>query len=155
MAACGFGEGLVGGGFEVYREARFGEVEGVFDHGDSAGWSGSPSFALATNFSSLGSSAYPSAGFLTEEVIRNAGAFGIADPAHDLAPTGAYRDSLGMGHLRYEQRYNGVPVFGGELTAHYLASGELSSITGRTLGVGESATTGIAGGMRKAPKRGL
>jgi bacillolysin len=45
-------------------------------------------------------------------------AFGIAQPSTELDLVETERDALGMTHLRYEQRYRGLPVVGHELRLH-------------------------------------
>lgn len=39
-------------------------------------------------------------------------------PGHTLVPSGVFVDSLGQGHVRYQQVYRGVPVFEGEAIVH-------------------------------------
>jgi Zn-dependent metalloprotease len=57
------------------------------------------------------------------------GLLGIAD-AGDLVQTGASTDNLGATHLTYEQRYRGLPVFGGTLKVHVDAAGDLTAVNG-------------------------
>jgi bacillolysin len=45
-------------------------------------------------------------------------AFGLTDPAAELRLLSQERDSLGITHLRYEQRHRGLPVLGRELRVH-------------------------------------
>jgi bacillolysin len=49
-------------------------------------------------------------------------AFGLADPDEDLVLRSATTDRLGMRHLRYDQRYYGLPVFGRQLVLHFKGS---------------------------------
>ena len=51
-----------------------------------------------------------------------------ADP--DLVQTDVATDSLGATHITYEQRHDGLPVFGGVVKAHVDASGNLTSVNG-------------------------
>jgi Zn-dependent metalloprotease len=77
-------------------------------------------------------------------------AFGIEDPAQDLELAESAVDHLGMTHLSFGQVYEGVPVFGAELKAHFDRDGELVAVNGAavpgiaidtkpTLGTGEAA----------------
>jgi bacillolysin len=56
-------------------------------------------------------------------------AFGLADPDEDLALRSAMTDRLGMRHLRYDQRYRGLPVFGRQLVLHFNGSA-VSAVNG-------------------------
>jgi len=51
--------------------------------------------------------------------------FGIRDVATELSAATIVKDALGSTHLSYKQLYRGLPVFGGELKAHYDASDNL------------------------------
>jgi len=44
--------------------------------------------------------------------------FGIIEPETELALRSSVKDGLGMTHLRYDQRYRGLPVFGRQLILH-------------------------------------
>jgi bacillolysin len=45
--------------------------------------------------------------------------FGLAEPDEDLVLKSVTSDRLGMTHLRYEQRYRGLSVFGRQLLLHF------------------------------------
>jgi bacillolysin len=55
---------------------------------------------------------------------------GIADPANEFAATSATTDGQGNHHVRFEQRWNGVPVYGSELVAH-TQQGQFALLNGR------------------------
>lgn len=57
--------------------------------------------------------------------------FGLREPATELRLVRAETDALGQQHVRYEQVYGGVPVWGRELTAH-VAGGRLVVVNGAT-----------------------
>lgn len=46
-------------------------------------------------------------------------AFGLADPEEELILRSTTSDRLGMTHLRYDQRYRDLPVFGRQLLLHF------------------------------------
>ncbi|WP_197046857.1 M4 family metallopeptidase [Paucibacter sp. KBW04] len=56
--------------------------------------------------------------------------FGIKDAGAELASAVISKDPQGGSHLRYQQLYQGVPVFGAELRAHYDAAGNLTVVNG-------------------------
>jgi len=64
--------------------------------------------------------------FLTEY----ANLFGIASPAAELAAPRIDRDAQGATHLTYRQVYQGVPVYGAELKAHFDATDTLVVVNG-------------------------
>ena len=57
-------------------------------------------------------------------------AFGLQDPARELQLTEMAEDQLGMTHLSFGQVYEGIPVFGAELKAHFDRNGELVAVNG-------------------------
>jgi Zn-dependent metalloprotease len=63
----------------------------------------------------------------------NGDLFGLTDPSQQLRAIGLTSDRLGMSHVAFEQRQEGVPVFGGELRAHISADGRLVSVAGATV----------------------
>lgn len=66
-----------------------------------------------------------------EGFLRQHGAaFGLADPASDLVLVGERTDSIGQTHLVYSQQYNGIPVFGASMRAHFAAGDALSVVNG-------------------------
>jgi len=56
-------------------------------------------------------------------------AFGLTDPASQLTLAGVERDALAT-RVVYHQVYQGVPVFGGILYAHFDAEGNLRAVNG-------------------------
>lgn len=56
-------------------------------------------------------------------------AFGVHDPSSELVLQSVETDSLGMTHLRYDQRYRGLEVFGRQLVLHF-AGGAVSVVNG-------------------------
>jgi len=54
--------------------------------------------------------------------------FGMHDPHAELTVKRARSDAFGMKHVRLQQVVRGVPVSGGEITAHYDQDGRLTSI---------------------------
>ncbi|MBW1757244.1 MAG: M4 family metallopeptidase, partial [Deltaproteobacteria bacterium] len=61
---------------------------------------------------------------------RYGGTFGINDSSRELDLTKSRTDRLGMTHLSYRQIYQGVPVFGAALKAHFGRNGELATVNG-------------------------
>jgi bacillolysin len=56
-------------------------------------------------------------------------AFGLSDPDEELVLRSATRDRLGMTHVRYDQRYRDLPVFGRQLVLHF-SGGAVSTVNG-------------------------
>ncbi len=63
----------------------------------------------------------------------HAAAFGISDARAELALATTRTDRLGWQHLVLEQRHAGVPVFGGQLRAHFDGQGRLRAVNGRSV----------------------
>ena len=57
-------------------------------------------------------------------------AFGLEDPARDLELVKSIEDQLGMTHLSFDQVYEGVPVFGARVVAHFSRESELVTVNG-------------------------
>jgi Zn-dependent metalloprotease len=57
-------------------------------------------------------------------------AFGLEDPTADLELVKSTEDELGMTHLSFAQIYEGVPVFGARVVAHFDRNGELVTVNG-------------------------
>lgn len=68
------------------------------------------------------------------------GILGVADVDSDLVQTGASTDKLGATHVTYEQRYRGLPVYGGMLKVHVDAAGDLTAVNGTIVPAIELAT---------------
>jgi cysteine-rich repeat protein len=60
-------------------------------------------------------------------------AFGIKDVDTELTLVGSNRDKMGSEHSIFKQNYNGLPVFAGELRAHFNADGEMIAVNGNFL----------------------
>ncbi len=56
--------------------------------------------------------------------------FGLEDPARDLELAKSIEDELGMTHLTFGQVYEGVPVWGAEIKAHFGRDGLLETVNG-------------------------
>jgi len=57
-------------------------------------------------------------------------AFGVTDANTQLTAVGTTRDAMGNQHSVFRQTHNGLPVFGGELRAHFNANGDLFAVNG-------------------------
>ncbi len=57
-------------------------------------------------------------------------AFRMTEPSEELRPVTIDTDQLGSRHLRLQQIYQGIPVVGGELLAHFSAEGVLATVNG-------------------------
>jgi Zn-dependent metalloprotease len=65
------------------------------------------------------------------EFVREFGPLlGASGADSDLVQTALATDALGATHVTYEQRHNGLPVFGGMVKAHLDANGNLTSVNG-------------------------
>ena len=63
-------------------------------------------------------------------LMRHGEVFGLRNAGEELNLQRVLNDRLGETHLTYSQRYEGVPVFGAFLKAHFDASGELRVVNG-------------------------
>jgi len=61
-------------------------------------------------------------------------ALGLANPEAEVALAGADRDALGMTHVRLDQVFQGVPVFGGQLLIHMDEKSVRDLVSGRVYG---------------------
>lgn len=57
--------------------------------------------------------------------------FGVADPGRDLKLLKETKDNLEMSHLRYNQKWEGVPVFGGQLIVHLNDRQAVTAVNGK------------------------
>ena len=57
-------------------------------------------------------------------------AFGLKDPASELRVSKSKKDSLGMTHVRFSQRYGKIPVFAAELVTHVGSDIKVKSVNG-------------------------
>jgi cysteine-rich repeat protein len=60
-------------------------------------------------------------------------AFGVTNVRSELEAAGTSRDAMGNQHSVFKQVYNGLPVFGAELRAHFNQNGELFVVNGNFL----------------------
>ena len=58
------------------------------------------------------------------------GILGVADADSDLVETATSTDKYGATHITYEQRYKGLPVYGGVVKVHVDAGGDLTAVNG-------------------------
>ena len=58
---------------------------------------------------------------------------GVSAPTKNLVPSRVDDDRLGMSHVRYEHRYNGVPVLGGDVVVHLGKDGAVKSASANVL----------------------
>lgn len=61
---------------------------------------------------------------------KNRGAYKMESPAEELNLVADQADELGMRHIRFDQRYRGLRVIGGDLIAHFNSSGQLKTVNG-------------------------
>jgi uncharacterized repeat protein (TIGR01451 family) len=96
-----------------------------------------PSFAMTTDQATQAQLTAKATDYLT----RYGQFFGLTDPATQLQFQSANRDAYGFTDLIYAQVYQGVPVFGGVLQAHFDAAGNLTAVNGMAVPLSEIATT--------------
>ncbi len=96
-----------------------------------------PSFAMTTAQATQAQLTAKATDYLT----RYGQLFGVTDPATQLQFQSANRDAYGFTDLIYAQVYQGVPVFGGVLQAHFDAAGNLTAVNGMAVPLSEIATT--------------
>jgi Zn-dependent metalloprotease len=67
--------------------------------------------------------------------------FGVTNAATELAAARMSKDQQGRSHITYRQVYQGVPVFAGELRAHFDSADNLTSVNGNFIpGIDVSTT---------------
>jgi Zn-dependent metalloprotease len=74
-------------------------------------------------------------------LTQHGAATGLVDPQAEVALAGADRDALGMTHVRLEQVFRGVPVFGSQLIVHMDANSVRDLVSGRIYGGVRSVDT--------------
>jgi thermolysin len=74
-------------------------------------------------------------------LAQHGAASGLVDAEAELALAGADRDQLGMTHVRLDQVFRGVPVFGGQLILHMDATAVRELVSGRIYGGVRSVNT--------------
>jgi Zn-dependent metalloprotease len=67
-------------------------------------------------------------------LVQHGKALGLVDPETEVALAGADQDALGMTHVRLDQIFRGVPVYGGQLIVHMDASSVRDLVSGRIYG---------------------
>ena len=70
------------------------------------------------------------AGAAQTALAAYAGALRLDDPARELRTSEVTTDELGFIHVRFDQVYDGVPVWGRDLVAHFDGSGQLYIVNG-------------------------
>ncbi|KXI27145.1 M4 family metallopeptidase [Paraglaciecola hydrolytica] len=84
----------------------------------------------------------PNKADITKAFLRSYGsAFGVQDVDTELSVIGTTRDASGTEHSTFKQLYKGIPVFGGELRAHFNSQGEMVVVNGNFLSNIKVATT--------------
>jgi len=66
-------------------------------------------------------------------ISKSRALFGMSDPEARFEPLRVLRDELGMTHVRMQQAYANLPVYGRDLYLHYNRQKQLQSVNGRTL----------------------
>jgi len=61
---------------------------------------------------------------------ENRGAFRIADPERELVLSRIEEDRTGNQHIRFQQHYNGLKVYGGDIAVHYNDASEITTVNG-------------------------
>ncbi len=83
-------------------------------------------------------------------------AFGVSDPEAQLSLRSNTRDAAGGAHLRYDQRYKGLSVFGGQLVLHLDAKGAARAVNGdfaRDVSVSTTPAISESGAVWTATRR--
>ena len=83
-------------------------------------------------------------------------AFGVSDPEAQLSLSSNTRDAAGGAHLRYDQRYKGLSVFGGQLVLHLDAKGAARAVNGdfaRDVSVSTTPAISESGAVWTATRR--
>jgi Zn-dependent metalloprotease len=65
-----------------------------------------------------------------EFLSRHGGIFGIRNMPTELEEVRVDADRAGGAHITYRQRYQGLPVFAGELKSHFDAADQLTAVSG-------------------------
>ena len=66
--------------------------------------------------------------FISCPILINA-----SEPLNTFTAFHTQTDELGMKHIRYNQSYNGIPIFGGQQIVHFDVNGAQKSISGKTV----------------------
>jgi len=113
-------------------EAEAGPVEVIFDQSGQA-----PIFLSGRLSSSKGSALATATDFLN----RYGDLLKIASPEAEFSPRLPETDLQGKTHIRFDQNYLGLPVWGKQLIAHLDEKGDLYNISGRWVPTPEISTT--------------
>jgi len=76
-----------------------------------------------------------------EFLSEHESAFGLREHASELITTRQGTDAYGRKQVRYRQVYEGIPVFGAELSSHFDRNGELRALSASTIEIGSLDTT--------------
>jgi bacillolysin len=57
--------------------------------------------------------------------------FGLSEPLEELVPVEVEADQIGMTHVKYQQQYHGVTVYGTGLNVHLRTDGSVDTASGR------------------------
>lgn len=74
----------------------------------------------------------PPSEIATQFLRRYASLFGIEDADHELTITKEYHDEYSKRHVRFQQHFRGVEVWGSELIVHINQDGSIYAVNGRT-----------------------
>ena len=90
----------------------------------------------------------PDAGGIVSDALAffaaNKDVFHMTDPAFELSVKRQQGDALGMTHLQMSQMYKGVPVFGAQMSVHFLPDGRIQTVNGNYVpGIGVSVEPDI------------
>ncbi len=65
-----------------------------------------------------------------EFLNANKSLINISDPTNEFKVEKSFSDKLGMTHIKFQQVYNGIPVWAQELIVHMNSSGSITSLNG-------------------------
>src|SRR5262249_11766732 len=65
----------------------------------------------------------------------------LASAKRDYSVSNVNKDELGLTHVRMEQTYNGLKVFGGDIIVHFDKADKVSSTTGQAVEIPKSFST--------------
>ena len=72
-----------------------------------------------------------------------AGLYGIQDASQEFSPRPAVSSGAGYQHVRLNQTYQGLPVFGGQVIVHFDTKGAARTVNGQYRAVGKVNTTPV------------
>lgn len=87
---------------------------------------------------------------LSEKAIRVmgklAGVYGVQDAASEFSPRSVQRSLTGYQHVRLNQTYKGLPVFGAQVVVHFDRQGLARAVNGQYRSLGKLDTTPVLTG---------